>query len=56
MIQSLHSETLSIEKLENMMTSTALEASISIIIYQNHAFKQKPENIKIIIEPISSEA
>jgi hypothetical protein len=51
MIQTLHSETLSIEKLENMMISTALEASISEIICQNRTFEQKPENIKIIVEP-----
>ncbi len=55
MIQALYSETLSIGKQHNDGVA-AHEANICAIICKNRALKQKPQNIKIIVELISSEA
>jgi hypothetical protein len=57
MIQTLKFEIIKRrETLEQDDGVTALEASICTIICKNSAFKKKPQNIYVIVEPISPEA
>ncbi len=56
MIQTFNFETLSIGKHNDNDGVAAHEAKICAIIRKNSTFKQKPQNILIIVEPISPEA